>query len=268
MVQARKRFGQHFLVDEGVLFQITQSMHIVPSDLVLEIGPGRGALTERLDGLTSNLSAVEIDRDLIPVLAKKFPALAVVNADILKVDLADVVTRPTRLVGNLPYNISSPLLLKIAEFTRNSPGLVSDGHFMLQREMAQRLAAEPGTKAWGRLSVMLQLTFDIECLFDVAPESFQPPPRVWSSVVRLIPKQVPALSSPTQIKCLDLVLRQAFAARRKRLANALKGLELDLTGADIDPNVRPDSVTLSQYIVLAQQIEKMQIEKKKTEKAG
>jgi 16S rRNA (adenine1518-N6/adenine1519-N6)-dimethyltransferase len=256
VAQARKRFGQHFLVDEGVLFQITQCMHIIPSDQVLEIGPGRGALTERLDALTSNLTAVEIDRDFIPVLANQFPALSVINADILKVDLAEVITIPTRLVGNLPYNISSPLLLKIADFVRSNPGKVSDGHFMLQREMAERLSAEPCTKAWGRLSVMLQLTFDIEFLFDVAPESFQPPPRVWSSVVRVIPKSVPALSSPNQIKCLDQVLRQAFSARRKRLANALKGLDLDLIAADVDPNTRPDSVTLNQYIALALQLEK------------
>ncbi|MEQ8690442.1 MAG: 16S rRNA (adenine(1518)-N(6)/adenine(1519)-N(6))-dimethyltransferase RsmA [Pseudomonadales bacterium] len=252
MVHARKRFGQHFLADQGVIHQIVNAMGLKSSDRLIEIGPGQGALTEHLAGQTDSFVAIEIDRDLVPFLKARFPAVEFINEDVLAVDLASLLhTDGSRLVGNLPYNISSPLLLKIATLMRDHRGLVRDGHFMLQREMAERMAAVPGTKAWGRLSIMMQLSCDVEHLFDVAPESFKPPPKVWSSVVRILPKDAPLLTDASQVAALDRVLRLAFAGRRKRLANALKTLDLDWGTTGVDPNVRADNVTLQEFVTLA-----------------
>ena len=251
MVRARKRFGQHFLSDQDVLSRIVGVMAIKPDDRVLEIGPGRGALTSHLLSETDQLDAVEIDRDLVPILSAQFPALKLINADILNVDLHELFHRPTRVVGNLPYNISSPLLLKLADFAKTHPDRFVDGHFMLQKEMAERMSAQPGTKAWGRLSVIMQLTFSVDHLFDVAPESFDPPPKVWSSVIRVAPSDTVAKVSPVEMAAIDEVLRNAFAQRRKRLANALKTLNIDWSLVDVSPDVRADDVTLSQYVALA-----------------
>lgn len=227
-------------------------MNLKPKDRLLEIGPGQGALTEYLIGQTSQLTAVEIDRDLIPFLQARFPSLTLINADVLSLDLGDVVDHDsTRVVGNLPYNISSPLLIQLAALVREHPGKMQDGHFMLQREMAQRLAASPGSKAWGRLSVMMQLSFDVEHLFDIPPESFTPPPKVWSSVLRLLPKAAPLLKTKDEVANLDTLLRLAFSGRRKRLANALKTLPIDWESTRLDPNVRADDVSLEAFVALA-----------------
>lgn len=249
-MRARKRFGQHFLTDEFVLQEIAGAIGLREHDRVMEIGPGHGALTEWLMGTPACYRAVEIDRDLVPLLRARFSAMDLVVGDILRLDLSVILDQgePWRLVGNLPYNISSPLLGRMTQFALDYPERLADMHFMLQREMAHRLAAQPGTKAWGRLSVMVQLQFDVEWLFDVSPDSFSPPPKVWSSVVRLLPcNRIP---SDVDVTMLDRVLRIAFAGRRKQLSNSLRALDIDWQRSDLDPSLRADNVTAEQYLNL------------------
>ncbi|XOV84225.1 MAG: 16S rRNA (adenine(1518)-N(6)/adenine(1519)-N(6))-dimethyltransferase RsmA [bacterium] len=253
-MRARKRFGQHFLTDQGVLQNIVRAAGVTGSDHLLEIGPGQGALTELLADTPALYRAVEIDRDLVPMLRARFPNLDVIVDDILRVDLHKVLDGdvPWRLLGNLPYNISSPLLASLTAFVAARPGQVADMHFMLQREMAERLSALPGTKAWGRLSVMVQLRFDVEHMFDVRPDAFSPPPRVWSSIVRLMPTR--AVAQDVDFKVLDQLLRLAFSGRRKRLSNSLKTLDLDWSAIDLDPGLRADNVSRDEYVMLARQL--------------
>jgi 16S rRNA (adenine1518-N6/adenine1519-N6)-dimethyltransferase len=250
-MRARKRFGQHFLNDEGVLQDIVRAVGLRASDQVMEIGPGRGALTDFLVGQSALYRAVEIDRDLVSLLRTRHPEIEVINEDILRADLQQILQagEPWRLIGNLPYNISSPLLAVLTDFVTQYPGRVADMHFMLQREMAERLTAIPGTKAWGRMSVMVQLRFSIEMIFDVAPQSFTPPPKVWSSVVRMLPRQ--DVPQDVDLEVLDRILRLAFSGRRKRLSNSLKILELDWTQTTLDPGLRADNVTAEEYMALA-----------------
>ncbi|MBX3705044.1 MAG: 16S rRNA (adenine(1518)-N(6)/adenine(1519)-N(6))-dimethyltransferase RsmA [Pseudomonadales bacterium] len=250
-MRARKRFGQHFLSDDGVLDRIVRSVRPQPADLLLEIGPGQGALTawlarELRDAAPSGrYVAVEIDRDLVPFLRARFPGVEFVNADILRVDLDALFGEGRwRVVGNLPYNISTPLLvLLLGHLAR-----IRDMHFMLQREVAERLAASPGSKAWGRITVLMQYHCVVEHLFDVAPESFTPPPRVWSAVVRITPRAEKPL---VDMVAFDAVLRHAFAQRRKRLANALQSIGVDWAAAGVDPGKRADAVTGAEYVALA-----------------
>ena len=219
-MRPRKRFGQHFLHDQGVLQGMADAIRLKTGDRVMEIGPGQGALTDYLyadEGL--HYVAVEIDRDLAPLLPASYPNIQVINKDILRVDLSEVFA-------------------------------IADMHFMLQKEMASRLCAVPGTKAWGRLSVMIQVTARVDYLFDVGPESFSPPPKVDSSVIRITPLADAHL--PVARQSLDQVLRMAFSARRKRLSNALKNLELNWAELNVDPGLRADDVTVEQFIELAQ----------------
>lgn len=248
-MRARKRFGQHFLSDIGVLHQIAQVLNLSAHDRVMEIGPGRGALTELLIDQPKLYRAVEIDRDLTPLLGQRFPNLELTNDDILRVNLAQVLDEgaPWRVFGNLPYNISSPLLAVLTRFLRDYPARVADYHFMLQREMAQRITAQPASKAWGRLSVMVQLYFSVEILFDVSPESFSPPPKVWSSVIRMIPLVQPVT---VDVSTLEKILRLAFSGRRKRLSNALKSLDIDWSKTQLDPGLRADSVSTQDFVAL------------------
>ena len=256
-MKARKRFGQHFLKDERVLNHIVSSARLQETDTVIEIGPGRGALTTYLAAAVDHLFAVEIDRDLVPMLKVSFPNATIINEDILRADLSALLpqeTRGVRLVGNLPYNISSPLILKLADLVREHPGFMADSHFMLQKEMAERLAAVPGSKAWGRLSVMAQVFFEIDLLFDVGPESFSPPPKVMSSVIRIMPRPS-LLIDEDRLALLDRILKTAFAARRKRLANALKSLDVpwdEVSDESLNPDMRADDVSLVAFIRLAE----------------
>lgn len=246
-MRARKRFGQHFLTDPGVLQRMVQCIRPGADDLLLEIGPGHGALTDYLSGTTARYVAVEIDRDLVPFLHARFPGLEVIAADVLRVDL-DTVFAPGerwRVVGNLPYNISTPLIAKLLGHLPR----IRDMHFMLQREVAARLAAEPGSKAWGRITVLVQYHCEVEPLFDVPPESFEPPPKVWSAVVRLTPR---AETLPLRDAAgLDRVLRQAFGQRRKRLGNALQSLAPDWVQAGVDPGRRADDLSVAEFVALA-----------------
>ena len=249
-MKARKRFGQHFLTDEGVIDGIVAAVAPKADDRIVEIGPGRAALTQPLSALTNHLTLIELDRDLLPILRAGFPAARVVSADVLKVRLSEVADVPCRLVGNLPYNISSPLILHVLAQLAD----IQDMHFMVQREMALRLAASPGSKAWGRLSVQVQYRSDVSHLFDVPPEAFSPPPKVDSSVIRILPK-TPELELSDD-STFDEVLRTVFSARRKRLANSLKSLGVDWHWRELSVNedARAEQVTVADFVHLANQL--------------
>lgn len=248
-VRARKRFGQHFLEDEGVLQRMASAIRPRERDRLLEIGPGFGALTAQLFGLSERYVVVEIDRDLVAPLKARFHGIDLRSADILKIDLSEVLDPAGwRVVGNLPYNITTPLLVKLYE----SIDRITDMHFMVQRELGQRLAARPGTKAWGRLSVMTQYYCEVEPLFDVPPEAFVPAPKVHSQVVRLSPRPDP---EPVDLALLGRVLRTAFSARRKRLSNALKDFAIDWDAAGVDAGARADQLSVQQYVTITNQLE-------------
>ena len=256
-MRPRKRFGQHFLSDHGVLRNMAAAIALRGSDAVFEIGPGQGALTDELMPLVAGNGryvAVEIDRDLIPWLQARYANLELINADLLRVDLDELLLRHNgwRVVGNLPYNVSSAMIMRLCDFSVRHPRVIQDMHFMVQKEMALRLAACPGGKAWGRLSVMAQMTCEVELLFDVDPQSFTPPPKVSSSVIRMIPKtQAPPLQQLNQV---DQVVRVAFAQRRKRLSNALKSLNIDWSRCSVPQDLRADDVTLAGFVELAESV--------------
>ncbi|MEY2655870.1 MAG: ribosomal small subunit methyltransferase [Pseudomonadota bacterium] len=246
--QARKRFGQHFLTDDSVLDGIVRAIAPRPGEALVEIGPGLGALTDPLVQRCERLTVVELDRDLAARLRKR-PELNVVEADALKVDfaaLAQVAGQKLRVVGNLPYNISSPILFHLAGATDH----IVDQHFMLQKEVVDRMAAGPGSKTYGRLSVMLQWRYEIEALFDVPPEAFDPPPRVESAVVRMVPlPALPAVDAPL----LGELVTAAFSQRRKLLRHSL-GRWLTERGSEagsFDLQRRAEEVPVADYLALA-----------------
>ncbi|MAZ45290.1 MAG: 16S rRNA (adenine(1518)-N(6)/adenine(1519)-N(6))-dimethyltransferase [Gammaproteobacteria bacterium] len=246
----RKRFGQNFLIDEVVIEDIATAIAISDQDQVLEIGPGRGALTEVLyNSVAAKYRAVEIDRDLIEALSARFPHIDLVDGDILKLPIDELLCGSSwRIIGNLPYNISTPLLVRLFGFSE----AICDMHFMLQKEVGQRLSASPGTKQWGRLSVLAQFHCNIEELFFVGPESFRPAPKVDSSFLRLVPrKDKPYLEDE---KNLSLVLRHAFSGRRKRIRNSLKMLNISWQTLSLCPDKRADQLTVDDYVILANEI--------------
>ena len=247
-MRARKRFGQHFLVDEGVLDAIVRHVRPQPTDRMLEIGPGRGALTELLCAELAELAAIELDRDLIAGLEQRFANLRLRQGDVLALDFAhELAAGDWRVVGNLPYNLSSPLLLKLAPHA----GLVRDMHFMLQRELAQRLAAQPGTRAWGRLSVMVQRSWAVESLFDVPPDAFLPPPKVDSQVVRLRPLQASECVDIADQNVFARLVTAAFGQRRKTLSNSLRAYDLDFAMAGVRPEQRAETLSVADFARLA-----------------
>lgn len=244
---ARKRFGQHFLVDPGVIDRIVAAIDPRPDDALVEIGPGLGALTGPLHLRCPALTVVELDRDLAARLRRR-SGLTVIEADALKVDFAALAAgaaRKLRLVGNLPYNISTPLLFHLLAA---SPCII-DQHFMLQKEVVDRMAASPGCKDYGRLSVMLQWRYRIEAVFDVPPESFEPAPRVDSAVVRMQP--LPADAGIDAARLRELVTT-AFSQRRKLLRHTL-GRWLEQQGLDepFDLQRRAEEVPVAEYLALA-----------------
>lgn len=249
---ARKRFGQNFLVDGQVIDRIIQSIAPTRDDRILEIGPGQGALTGPLVASGCDLTLVEIDRDLADQLASRYPETPLVRQDILKTDLGHLLSAGQyRVVGNLPYNISTPLLFRLF----HQASLIRDMHFMLQLEVVDRMTAETGTKAYGRLSIMTQLFCDAEKLFEVPAEAFSPRPKVRSAIIRLSPRVDPAQQTAAT-EVLEQLLIQAFSARRKTVRNALRGLmnETQLMAAGIDPGVRPENLTVQQYAECARLI--------------
>ena len=247
--RARKRFGQNFLRDGQVIERLLAALAPAPGDALVEVGPGLGALTWPLLERAGALTVVEIDRDLIARLeARAAPGLRVVAGDVLDVDLAALHPgRALRVVGNLPYNIGTPLVLRLVEL---HAGLV-DVHVMLQREVVDRLSAEPGTRAYGRLTVLVGSVFDVTPLFAVPPGAFEPPPKVHSAIVRLVPRA--DAPSPAALEALSRATRIAFAGKRKTLRNNLRGhLEpAAIAALGIDPQARAETLDGAAFARLA-----------------
>ena len=247
--RARKRFGQNFLHDPGVIARIVRTVNPQPGDHLVEIGPGQAAITEPLLASGCTLTAIEIDRDLAASLRQRFadePRFSLIEQDVLTVDLAALQPRPIRIVGNLPYNISTPLL-----FHMLACGGVTDAHVMLQREVVDRMVAAAGTPAYGRLSVMLAAVASAQRVIDVGPGAFRPAPKVQSAVARITP-----LAEPLDVGDRTLfaeIVRVAFAARRKTLANALKAQlsANEITEAGIDPTARAEVISPQAFALLA-----------------
>jgi 16S rRNA (adenine1518-N6/adenine1519-N6)-dimethyltransferase len=237
----RKRFGQHFLHDAGVVRKIIEAIAPGPQDCIVEIGPGEGVLTRPLAARAGRFEAIEIDRDLAAVLAAE--GFEVHVADALEFDFG-ALPQGVRVVGNLPYNISTPLLFHLARYADR----VRDLHFMLQREVVERMVARPSTPEYGRLSVMLQTRFRMEKLFRVAAGAFRPPPKVESAVVRLAPLGAPP---DCDAQRLEEIVRRAFSARRKTLRNALALGAGDFAALGIDPGLRPENLSPQDYVRIA-----------------
>lgn len=243
----RKRFGQHFLSDRAMVEAIVDTIDPRPGQALVEIGPGLGAMTNPLVARSGKLTVIELDRDLAARLRKR-PELEVVESDVLKVDfhgLAAAFGQKLRVVGNLPYNISTPILFHLLEVVDH----VVDQHFMLQKEVVDRMAAAPGSKDYGRLSVMLQWRYEIESVLDVPPECFDPPPRVDSAIVRMNPLPAPP---GVDAALLGELVTTAFSQRRKVLRNTL-GKWLDARGfsGEVDLTRRAEEVPVAEYLALA-----------------
>lgn len=255
--RARKRFSQNFLQDLGVIERILAAIDPRPGQHVVEIGPGTGALTAQLIARVGHISAIEIDRDLAAHLRERFgpQALELINADALRVDWTQLAHRlggALRIVGNLPYHVSTPMLFCLLPIADQ----VKDQHFMLQREVVERMAAAPGGKDYGRLSVMLQFRYRIERLFNVASGSFRPAPKVQSSVVRMTPIAKQELAS-VAMPVFAAVVTAAFSQRRKTLRNSLarllSGAQIEL--AQVDPSARAETLDVAAFVRLANRVD-------------
>lgn len=249
----RKRFGQNFLQNQHVIEDILRAFHPQRTDNVVEIGPGLGALTKPLLEMLDALCAIEIDTDLhahLLEMSQTHGTLKLINADALTIDYGQL-GQHLRVIGNLPYNISTPLLLHLLQYASH----IDDMHFMLQKEVVERLAAQPGSKTYGRLSVVVQYQCEVEQLFIVPPTAFYPQPKVESAIVRLSPYQV---SPYPEVKFaqLERLMAYAFSMRRKTLANNLKPLlnSSDLIALDIDPGLRPEQISVTDYVQIAKLI--------------
>ena len=243
----RKRFGQHFLTDDAVIERIVRTIDPKPGEALIEIGPGLGAITGSLLERCQALTVIELDRDLAARLRKR-SGLTVIEADVLNVDftaLAVAAGRPLRVVGNLPYNISTPILFHLLD----SCAVVQDQHFMLQKEVVERMAAAPGSKDYGRLTVMLQWRYRIESVLDVPPEAFEPPPRVDSAVVRMEPLPADPTVDPARLQAL---VTTAFSQRRKILRHTLgRWIEEQGLQVEFDLQRRAEEVPVAEYLALA-----------------
>lgn len=250
--RARKRFGQNFLVDTFAISQVLGAIDATGDEHVVEIGPGQGALTDWLVKKAKKLTLIEIDRDLVDILMKRYAHekhVEIISADALKTDFS-TIGRSLRVVGNLPYNISTPLLFHLSQYAEH----IVDMHFMLQREVVQRIVAPPGSKTFGRLSVMLQSQFETESLFDIGPEAFDPAPKVWSAIVKMKPlEDRPDIHSS---KKFSELVTQAFSQRRKTLRNSLKNLMSaeQISAAGVDPGARPETLSVAAFAVLSNTI--------------
>ena len=248
--RARKRFGQNFLHDEHWIERIARTIDPKPKDTIVEIGPGQAALTRKMIAGAGHATAVEIDRDLAAWLKETFPdTLTLIEADALKLDWTQVhPDARLRVVGNLPYNISSPLLFHLMTVADR----VIDQHFMLQKEVVDRMVAAPGSKVYGRLSVMLQYRYRMQKMFDVPPGAFTPAPKVTSSIVRMIPKN-PDEMPPINWEHFSEIVAAAFNQRRKTLRNALGKLltEEQIKSAGVDPALRAEALDVTAFVKLA-----------------
>ena len=250
--RARKRFGQNFLHDPGIIRRIVSAVAPKPGQRLLEIGPGQGAITASLLDSGARLDVIELDRDLVPILEGKFADrdnFHLHQGDALKFDIAALAGgTPLRVVGNLPYNISTPLIFHLLA----AQGAIADMHFMLQKEVVDRLAAQPGSKTYGRLGVMAQYYCQVEGLFEVPPEAFSPRPKVRSAIVRLRPHDT--LPYPAKdVATLQGIVRDSFGQRRKTLRNTLKNhiSSEQLEDLGISPTARPEQLALSDFVAIA-----------------
>ena len=247
---ARKRFGQHFLTDAAIIDAIVAAIAPQPGQAMVEIGPGLAVLTQPLVERLGRLAVIELDRDLAARL-RQHGQLDVIESDVLKVDFAQVAVRLSatklRVVGNLPYNISTPILFHLLRYVDH----IGDQHFMLQKEVIERMVAAPATSAYGRLSVVLQWRYAMENLLFVPPESFDPPPRVDSAVVRMVPR---ADAAPVPLPLLEELVQVAFSQRRKLLRHTLgRWLEARAFAGAFDLQRRAEEVPVAEYVALAQQ---------------
>jgi 16S rRNA (adenine1518-N6/adenine1519-N6)-dimethyltransferase len=249
----RKRFGQHFLHDPGVIRRIIDTVAPAAGQRIVEVGPGRGALTWGLLERAKNLDVIEIDRDLAHALQADPRAKSGLRVHVENVLDTDFIRlrgagEPLRVVGNLPYNISTPLLFHLLE----QSAAISDMYFMLQKEVVDRMAAQPGNKDYGRLTIMLAAVAEVEGLFDVGPGAFQPRPKVWSAIVHLRPAEKPRFEIGRD-GVLRTLVTAAFSHRRKTLRNSLKGLlsSQDIESCGIDPQLRPETLAPAQFGLLA-----------------
>jgi len=246
---AKKRFGQNFLTDQGVIDSLVSAISPKADDLMVEIGPGLGALTKPLLQKLSMLHVVEVDRDIISWMQKEYAknSITIHNADALKFDFSSLGEN-LRVVGNLPYNISTPILFHLLDNVK----VITDMHFMLQKEVVERMVAEPSTAAYGRLSVMLQYRLQMEYLFTVPPEAFDPAPKVESAFVRCVPHaQVPYIAKDEAL--FAKIVTAAFGQRRKTLRNTLKGLLDDegFTALNIDSQQRAENLHVADFVAIA-----------------
>jgi 16S rRNA (adenine1518-N6/adenine1519-N6)-dimethyltransferase len=245
----KKRFGQNFLNDPDVIRALVDAIRPAPDDLMVEIGPGLGALTQPLLKTLRHLHAVELDRDIVAWMQKHYPAgrISIHNVDALKFDFATLGQR-MRVVGNLPYNISTPILFHLLDQVDH----IVDMHFMLQKEVVERMVAEPSTPAYGRLSVMLQYRLQMEYLFTVPPEAFDPPPKVESAFVRAVPYAALPCAARDE-KLFGRVVAAAFSQRRKTLRNTLKGLldDAGFAALGIDPQLRAENLAMAEFVAIA-----------------
>lgn len=250
--RARKRFGQNFLVSESVISGIIRAVNALENERIIEIGPGLGALTEPFAHSGAYLTAIELDQDLAGRIEERFGSnekFSLICQDALKVDFSKIygATQQFRVIGNLPYNISTPLIFHLLKFSDQ----VIDMHFMLQREVVDRMAALPSSSDYGRLSVMVQYRCHVEPIIDVPPDSFDPRPKVQSAVVRLEPREPEQVA--TSFAHLETIVRSAFNNRRKTLRNTLRNelsaQQIELQG--IDPGLRPENLSVADYVKLA-----------------
>ncbi len=259
--RARKRFGQNFLHDQGIIDNIIRAVNAKASQNLVEIGPGQGAITSALLASGAPLNAIELDRDLVSILQQRFsdqPNFTLHQADALRFDFGKLHqgSGQLRIIGNLPYNISTPLIFHLLSQQQSTPGLIQDMHFMLQLEVVNRLAAPPGNKTYGRLSIMTQYYCQVESLFEVPPEAFNPRPKVTSAIVRLTPHQ--KIAHPANnVSTLQSLLRAAFNQRRKTLRNSLKEFisKQAMETLDIDLGKRPETLSLEQFVDISNHID-------------
>ncbi|AFZ83129.1 16S rRNA (adenine(1518)-N(6)/adenine(1519)-N(6))-dimethyltransferase RsmA [Candidatus Kinetoplastidibacterium crithidiae] len=248
--KARKRFGQNFLVDDSVIHNIISTFKPMKHDYVVEIGPGLSAITEPLIHSVNELLCIEIDRDLVKILEHKFSKyknVRIIESDVLNFDF-NTLNIGIRLIGNLPYNISTQLLFKIMEFSDQ----IIDAHFMLQREVVDRMIAQPSSSDYGRLSVMLQECYEIERLFDIRPDSFNPMPKVFSSFVRIKPLSFNRVR-PKNYNIFKQLVTRAFSQKRKILKNSLGewSKHLDWEALDLNSQIRAENLSVSKFIMIS-----------------